>query len=93
LRNWKKVYTFGDTFLKMKNLSLKLNDATFQETEELVDLLKKNRNAYINEALRYYNLLQKRRLLARELAKEADLANLTDPEIVVEMDALEDPIP
>jgi metal-responsive CopG/Arc/MetJ family transcriptional regulator len=38
----------------MKTLSLKLDDAVFQETEKVLAKLKKPRNRYINEALQYY---------------------------------------
>jgi len=57
----------------MKTLSLKLDDSVFNETEEIVNSLKKSRNRYINEAVDYYNNLQKRRLLANTLETESKL--------------------
>lgn len=36
----------------MKNLSLKLDDDIFQETEKIVKRIKKNRNRYINKAIK-----------------------------------------
>ncbi len=47
----------------MKNVSLKIDDSIFGETEKILSRIKKPRNIYINEALDYYNLLQKRILL------------------------------
>ena len=46
----------------MKTLSLKLDDIVFEETEQLLETIKKPRNRYINEALQYYNRLQKRKI-------------------------------
>ena len=45
----------------MKNLSLKMDDSIFSETEKIVSKINKNRNRYINEAVEFYNLLQKRK--------------------------------
>jgi hypothetical protein len=50
----------------MKNLSLKLEDDIFQETEKIVTKVKKNRNRYINEAIEFYNRLHRRRLLSKQ---------------------------
>ena len=57
----------------MKNISLKLDDGIFNETEQIVSRLKKPRNRYINEAIAYYNQLQKRMLLEKKLKKESEL--------------------
>lgn len=76
----------------MTNLSLKLQDGIFVETEAILSRLKKSRNAYINEALAYYNAVQKRRLLALELEAEAKLAAESSQEILREMEQMEDEI-
>jgi hypothetical protein len=57
----------------MKTLSLKLDDSIFDETEQVIIHMKKSRNRYINEALDYYNKVQKRKLLASRLEKESNL--------------------
>ena len=57
----------------MKNISLKLDDSIFGETEKILSRLKKPRNRYINEALAYYNRHQKRLILEKRLRKESDL--------------------
>lgn len=57
----------------MKTLSLKLDDSVFTETERVISHIKKSRNRYINDALDYYNKVQRRKLLASKLEKESKL--------------------
>ena len=57
----------------MKNISLKLDESVFSETERILSRIKKPRNRYINEAIAYYNRLQKRMLLEKKLKEESDL--------------------
>ena len=57
----------------MKNISLKMDDQIFGETEEILSKINKPRNRYINEAIDYYNKLQRRRLLKKLLEKESNL--------------------
>lgn len=74
----------------MKNLSLKLQDALFTETEDLLVHLNMNRNAYLNEAIAFYNRYQKRRLLAARLRMESMLVADTSMEVLAEMEAIAD---
>ena len=57
----------------MNTLSLKLDDSIFTETEQVISHIKKSRNRYINEALDFYNKVQKRKMLASKLEKESKL--------------------
>ena len=57
----------------MKNVSLKIDDSIFRETEKILSKIKKPRNRYINEALNYYNRLQRRLILEKKLQKESEL--------------------
>ena len=57
----------------MKTVSLKIDDSIFGETENILSRIKKPRNRYINEAIDYYNRLQKRLILEKKLKKESDL--------------------
>ena len=57
----------------MKNLSLKMDDLVFNETEKITQQINKNRNRYINEAVEFYNLLQKRKIISRQLKKESQM--------------------
>jgi hypothetical protein len=83
------VYTSAKT-TPMKNLSLKLDDDIFQETERIVTKVKKNRNRYINEAIDFYNRLHKRRLLATQLSKESKLVAKDSLEVLAEFEKLND---
>jgi hypothetical protein len=74
----------------MKTLSLKLDDQIFQETEEVIGALDKPRNRYINEALHYYNRIQKRKLLYRQLAFESNLVSEESMKVLSEFDQIEE---
>lgn len=74
----------------MKNLSLKLEDDIFQETEHIISKVKKNRNRYINEAVEFYNRLNKRRLLSEQLGKESKIVEQDPMEVLAEFEKLFD---
>lgn len=57
----------------MKTVSLKIDEAIFGETEKILSRIKKPRNRYINEALDYYNKLQRRFIIEKRLKKESQL--------------------
>jgi predicted transcriptional regulator len=57
----------------MKTVSLKIDDSIFGETEKILSRIRKPRNRYINEAIDYYNKLQRRALLEKRLKSESDL--------------------
>jgi len=76
----------------MKTMSLKLQEPIFLELETIAAQLQKNRNAYINEAVEYYNKMQRRRLLAKQLEEECLAVKDADYEVFKEMEAMEDPI-
>ena len=74
----------------MKTVSLKLDDNIFDETEDLLTKVKKSRNRYINEAVEYYNRLNKRNLIARKLAKESRLVKKESLAVLSEFELLRD---
>ncbi len=59
----------------MKNVSLKLDDPIYIETEEVLEALGKSRNRYINEAVAHYNVIQKRELIKAQLERESKLVS------------------
>jgi len=59
----------------MKTLSLKLDDIVYEETEQLLEKINKPRNRYINEALQYYNRIQKRKIISQMLTAESKLVS------------------
>jgi len=73
----------------MKTLSLKLDDSVFTETEQVVNQLKKSRNRYINEAVDFYNKVQKRRILASKLEKESKLVKEESSKVLHEFEIID----
>ena len=74
----------------MKTLSLKLDDKTFEEAEEITSKLHLARNRYINEAVSVYNLFNKRRLLKKQLIKESKRTSKDSMEVLAEFEKLID---
>lgn len=74
----------------MKNLSLKMDDAIFSETEKIISKTQKSRNRYINEAVEFYNLLHKRRLISKQLIKESHLVRDESLKVLAEFEMLPD---
>ena len=73
----------------MKTLSLKLDDAVFTETEQVISQLKKSRNRYINDALEFYNKVQQRKLLASRLEKESKLVKEDSMQVLLESEMID----
>ena len=73
----------------MKTLSLKLDDSVLSETENVISHIKKSRNRYINEALDYYNKIQKRKLLASKLEKESKLVREDSLKVLHEFEVID----
>jgi len=73
----------------MKTLSLKLDDNIFNETEVVLAKVKKSRNRYINEAVDYYNRVNRRSLIAKKLARESRLVRKESLTVLAEFDTLQ----
>lgn len=73
----------------MKNLSLKMDETIFEETEKILTKVGKNRNRYINEAVEFYNLLQKRRIISKQLQNESKLVRNESMKVLEEFESLE----
>ena len=74
----------------MKTLSLKLDDVVYEETEQLLEKIKKPRNRYINEALQYYHHIQKKKIISEQLAIESKLVSDESMNVLNEFEKLED---
>ena len=74
----------------MKTLSLKLDDNIFNETEDVLVKVKKSRNRYINEAVAFYNRVNKRNLISKKLAKESRLVKNESMAFLAEFESLQD---
>lgn len=73
----------------MKTLSLKLDNSIFGETEQIVKELKKPRNRYINEAIEFYNKIQKRKLIEEKLKMESELVREDSMEVLEEFEQID----
>lgn len=73
----------------MKTISLKIDDSIFGETEKILSRMKKPRNRYINEALEYYNHLQKRLLIEKKLKKESALVKKDSMNILKDFEEID----
>jgi uncharacterized protein (DUF342 family) len=58
----------------LKAVLLKLEQVIFDEAERIVAQRTISRNKYINEALEFYNKIQKRELIEKKLNVESDLS-------------------
>ncbi len=76
-----------------KMLSLKVKDDVFAETEDIIGSIQKPRNAYINEALSFYNKFIRRRLLKEQFKKESQMISESSLEALRELELIEDEIP
>jgi len=73
----------------MKTVSLKIDDSIFVETEKILSRMKKPRNRYINEAIDYYNKLQRRLIIEKRLKKESDLVKSDSMSVLKEFEEVD----
>ena len=73
----------------MKNLSLKIDDNIFEETERILSKIKKPRNRYINEAISFYNKLQNRKLLKKVLERESYLVKEDSMDVLKDFEEID----
>jgi predicted transcriptional regulator len=73
----------------MKTVSLKIDDSIFGETEKILSKIKKPRNRYINEAIEYYNKLQRRAIVEEKLKKESDLVKTDSMDVLKDFEEID----
>ncbi len=73
----------------MKTISLKIDDSIFGDTENIVALMKKPRNRYINEAIDHYNKIQKRKILEQKIQNESLLVKDNSMSVLKEFESIE----
>ncbi len=76
-----------------KTLSLKLKDEIFRDTEDIIGEIHKPRNAYINDAVDYYNKFIKRKILKGQLLEESLMVSASSMAVLQELELLEDETP
>ena len=74
----------------MKNLSLKLDDDVYNETEKILGAIDINRNRYINKAIAFFNELQKKKILGKQLETESRLVQQESMKVLAEFEKLDD---
>ena len=74
----------------MKVLSLKLREEIFKEVERVVKKIRVSRNAYINQALSYYNAVNRRKLLKSQLSRESAAVRASSLEVLREFERLDE---
>ena len=57
----------------MNIVSLKINDTIFGETEKILLTIGISRNKYINDAIEYYNNIQRKKILEKRINVESKL--------------------
>jgi len=73
----------------MKTVLLKLDDSIFVETENILSRIQRPRNRYINEAVEYYNKIQKRQILEKRLRSESALVMEESMNVLKEFEEVE----
>ncbi len=66
-----------------------MDDDIFQDMERNIARIRKNRNRYINEAVKFYNMVQNRKMLSKQLIKESKMVREESMKILAEFEALE----
>ena len=73
----------------MKNLSLKLKEEIYNETEKVVKKLQVPRNSYINKAIDFYNKLNSRKIVKQKLEQESVLVSADSMNVLREFEKIE----
>lgn len=73
----------------MKTVSLKIDDSIFGETEKILSRIKKPRNRYINEAIDFYNKIQRKQILEKKLKSESDLVKSDSMSVLKEFEDID----
>ena len=74
----------------MKNISLKLQDDVFSETEEILSELDISRNKYLNEAIQSYNKAKKREKIRKMLHEDSKKVSKNSMKVLKEFEAFLD---
>ncbi len=74
----------------MYAMSLKIDGEVLDDAERIVKRRKISRNAYINEAVKAYNALERRRELREKLAAESKLVAADSLAMLKELEAIAD---
>lgn len=73
----------------MKTVSLKIDDSIFSETEKILSRIKKPRNRYINEAIAYYNKIQRNQMLEKKLKLESEIVKRSSMTVLKDFEEID----
>jgi predicted transcriptional regulator len=73
----------------MKTISLKIDDSIFGETQKILARINKPRNRYINEAIDFYNRLQRKQILEQKLKRESEIVQTDSMSVLKEFDEID----
>ncbi|PIQ47634.1 MAG: hypothetical protein COW03_14300 [Cytophagales bacterium CG12_big_fil_rev_8_21_14_0_65_40_12] len=73
----------------MKTVSLKIDDSIFGETEKILAGLNKPRNRYINEAIDFYNKVQRKEILEKKLKKESRIVKVDSMSVLKDFEEID----
>ena len=73
-----------------KLISVKIEEGELRKVDHSAQTVGVSRNAYINKALRFFNHLYERRLLAKELRRESELVRQESLTVLHEFERFQD---
>ena len=73
----------------MKTVSLKIDDSIFAETEKILARIKKPRNRYINEAIEFYNKIQRKQILEKKLKMESEIVKADSMSVLKDFEEID----
>ena len=73
-----------------KLISLKIEERELRKVDHSAQTVGVSRNAYINKALRFFNRLYERRLLAKELRRESEQVRQESLTVLREFETFQD---
>jgi hypothetical protein len=73
----------------MEIVSLKIDESIFGETKKILNRIKKPRHRYINEALDFYNKLQRKQIIEEKLKKESELVQEDSMSVLKEFENIQ----
>jgi len=72
----------------MKNLSLKLKEDIYKDTEKVVKKLNIPRNSYINKAVDFYNKVNNKNMLRKKMFEESLLVSADSMDVLKEFEKI-----
>jgi metal-responsive CopG/Arc/MetJ family transcriptional regulator len=73
----------------MKVLSLKLKDDVFEELESVMQRVSVSRNAYINEAIRFYNKMHRKQIIRKQIRYASKLVGEQSLKMAQELEGID----